>query len=203
MPFQRRGGVLRPLLNASKWGAKQLLRTAIQDFDFRHITAEGIIDMTGRRYMLDHRHFARLYADGRQWEGRSGRAIATLPADSEELPTPMWLLDLLSGLTNVTDINIEDVRGAPCYHLAAPADVSRAANATSGAVAVPARRRFEDLLALPMDVWVDQTHIRRIRFASSQKLEHRTETLELWDFGIRVDDLDWTRLPTFRSPDAG
>jgi hypothetical protein len=200
MPYRRRGGLLRPVLNASKWGAKQLLRTATKDIDLRHFTAEGVIDMTGRRYMLDHRHFARLYADGHQWEGRSGRAIATLAADSDELPTPLWLLDLLGGVTDVVDIGTEDVRGTSCHHVAATVDVSRAAKATRAAVAVPARRRYEDLLALPVDVWIDPTHIRRIRFASSHKLEQRTDTMELWDFGTPIDDLDWTRLPTFRTP---
>ena len=112
----------------------------------------------------------------------------------------MWLLDLLAGVTDAADVGAEDVRGAPWRHLTGHADISRAAKVVSGAVAVPARRRFEDLLALPVDVWLDDTHIRRIRFNSNQSGEQRSETLELWDFGARLDDLDWTRLPTFRSP---
>ena len=79
MPNQRRGGVLRPLLKGTKWAAKQLLANVTRDFDFRHQSAEGILDMTARRYMLDYGNFARLYADGQEWHGRSGRAIATLP----------------------------------------------------------------------------------------------------------------------------
>ena len=57
--------------------------------------------------------------------------------------------------------------------------------------------RFEDLLALPVEVWLDAQHVRRVRY----RPEHLTETLELWDFGVALDDLDWTRLPAFRSPD--
>jgi hypothetical protein len=202
MPNQRRGGVLRPLLKGTKWAAKQLLANATRDFDFRHQSAEGVLDMTARRYMLDYGNFARLYADGQEWHGRSGRAIATLPPDAGALPTPLWLLDLLSGLTDAIDVDTEHVRGARCRHLAAKADLSLAARVTSGAVAVPACARFDDLLALPVDVWVDESHIRRIRFSSHQRIDQRTETLDLGNLGMRLDDLNWTRLPTFRSPDA-
>jgi hypothetical protein len=39
----------------------------------------------------------------------------------------------------------------------------------------------------------------------SGALEHvsRTATLELWDFGVPVDSLDWSRLPSFRAPGQG
>jgi hypothetical protein len=201
-PYPRRGGVLRPFLNVSKRAAKQLVKKAWPDLDFRHQTAEGVIDLTGRRlrYMLDYGSYARLYTDGQEWSGRSGRAIATLPPSFDQMPTPLWLLDLLAGVTDATDLGAEDVRGARWRHLTGHADLSRAAEVVPGALAVPARERFEDLLALPVDVWLDDTHIRRIRFNSDEGGEQRSETLELWGFGARVDDLDWTRLPTFRSP---
>jgi hypothetical protein len=48
MPSQRRGGLLRPLLNGTKWAAKQSLANATRDFDFRHQSAEGVLDMTAR-----------------------------------------------------------------------------------------------------------------------------------------------------------
>jgi hypothetical protein len=50
---------------------------------------------------------------------------------------------------------------------------------------------------LPAEVWLDDSHIRRVRFVS----ERRIESLELWDFGASLEGLDWTRLPTFRSPE--
>jgi hypothetical protein len=144
-------------------------------FDFRPQTAEGVIDVTGRRYMLDYRHYARLSADGQEWDGRSGRAIATLPPNREAVPTPLWLLDLLAGLTEAIDLDTEDVRGAPCRRLATKADLSRA----------PLTTQISAESASTPD----------------QGAEQRTETLELWDFRVRLDDLDWTRLPTFRSLD--
>jgi hypothetical protein len=59
------------------------------------------------------------------------------------------------------------------------------------------RGRFEDLLSLPIEVWVDESHVRRIRFEHKDQVD----TVELWDFGTPMDGLDWTRLPTFRSPE--
>jgi hypothetical protein len=28
----------------------------------------------------------------------------------------------------------------------------------------------------------------------------KERTTELWDFGVSLEDLDWTRLPDFRNP---
>jgi hypothetical protein len=199
MRHRRRGGLLRPILNAGKSGAERLVQLATDDLDFRHQTAEGIIDITGRRYMLDYDSYARLYADGKEWDGRSGRALTTLPPDAFALPTPLWLLDLVAGVVEASETGTDEVRGATCRHLAGTADLSRASRAAPGGIAAPGRRRFEDLLALPVEVRIDNTQIRRIRFSFSEGVERHTDTLELWDFGAPLDDLDWTRLPTFRS----
>jgi hypothetical protein len=109
----------------------------------------------------------------------------------------LWLLDLLAGLTVATDEGGADVRGTACRHFSTTVDVSRASNVTPGGVAVPRLRRYEDLLALPVAVWIDDEHVRRVRF----RAEDRIDTVELWDFGVSLGDLDWTRLPTFRSPE--
>jgi hypothetical protein len=194
---RRRGGLLRPVTRVAKRAGTHVLAAATRRLDFRHQSAEGVLDLAARRYMLDYGSYARLYAEGRRWDGRSGRALATLPAAEHELPTPLWLLDVLAGLNAADDAGTEAVRGAACRRVAATADVSRASAATPGGVAVPTRARFEDLLALPVEVWLDDAHIRRVRF----RFEDRTETLELWDFGLPLDDLDWSRLPTFRSPE--
>lgn len=164
------------------------------------------MDVAGRRFMLDYGSYARLYADGQLWHGRSGRRLATLPA--HELPpdatpaTPLWLLDLVAGIFEASDTGGgQEVRGAACRHLSATTDLSRATKATPGGIGVPARKRFEDLLSMPVELWLDDTHIRRVRFSSQEANEHRSEALKLWDFGVALDEFDWTRLPTFRSPD--
>jgi hypothetical protein len=195
-PKRRRGGLMGPVTSAAKAAGKRLLKAATRNFDFRHQTAEGVIDLEGRRYMLDYGSYARLYTNGKEWDGRSGRLLSTLPPDEQEMPTPLWLLDILAGLTAATEEGTQDVRGAPCRCFTATVDISRASKLTPGGVAVPTLGRFEDLLALPIEICLDDQHVRRVRFHP----EHRTETLELWDFGVSLDDLDWSRLPTFRSP---
>jgi hypothetical protein len=197
MPQRRRGGLLRPLIRVGKAVGKRLWTRALGDFDFRRQEAEGVIDLARRRYMLDYGHYARLFADGQEWEGRSGRPLSTLPPDTDALPTPLWLLDLLAGITETRDAGTEEVRSTPCRRIAAKTDLSRASRDTPGGVAVPELGRFEDLLALPIEVWVDEAHVRRVRLERA----HEVETLELWGFGTPLDGLDWTRLPTFRSPE--
>src|SRR4051812_14941018 len=49
---RRRGGLMRPLTWAAKAAGKRLLKAASRNFDFRHQSAEGVIDVRGRRYML-------------------------------------------------------------------------------------------------------------------------------------------------------
>ena len=53
-------------------------------------------------------------------------------------------------------------------------------------------------------VWIDGQRIQRfqtVERGSGRSLSRtRTETVELWDFGVPVDSLDWSRLPTFRAP---
>ena len=53
-------------------------------------------------------------------------------------------------------------------------------------------------------VWIDGQHVRRFqtveRGSDRYALAARTETVELWDFGVPVDELDWSRLPSFRTP---
>jgi len=197
MPQRRRGGLLRPLMRAGKAAGKRLLTRALGDLDFRRQEAEGFIDLARRRYLLDYGHYARLFADGQEWDGRSGRLLSTLSADTDVVPTPLWLLDLLAGVTETRDAGTEGVRGTPCRRIAAKTDLSRASRDIPGGIAVPQLGRFEDLLALPIEVWVDESHVRRVRF----ERDDRVETVELWDFGTPLDAIDWTRLPTFRSPE--
>jgi len=62
---------------------------------------------------------------------------------------------------------------------------------------------------LVLTVWIDGRHVRRVRFEDRAPKDLRAEqrasvakvlTLELWDFGVLVQELDWSRLPNFRTP---
>jgi hypothetical protein len=174
MPQRRRGGLARPLLNAGKAASKRLWKLAARKFDLTHQLAEGVIDMPGRRYTLHYGSYAVRY---------------TGPADAdmtETVPTPLWLLDLLVGVTEAEDTGTESVRATTCRRIRVKADLRRASQAAPGGMAVPHVGRFEDLLALTTDVWLDNAHVRRLSFAT----ETQTDTLELWDFGAPLDDLD-------------
>jgi hypothetical protein len=199
-PTPRRRPRSRPvrlLSSIAKASAKRLW-TPITD-RFRHMEAEGVIDFGHRRYAVDYGYYSLVYLDGQEWSGRSGRARLTLSARSDVVPTPLWLVDLLSGVTHADDSGTDIVRGGTCRRIAARVDVGQASAATPGGVAAPALTRFEGLLSLPVDVWIDDTHVRRVRCTA----DHKTDTIELWDFGVRIKALDWTYMPTFRSPDAG
>jgi hypothetical protein len=92
---------------------------------------------------------------------------------------PLGLLMLLQGTTRARYVRDETVRGTPARVIAVrtgPADLT---------------------------VWVDDQHVRRIRLEGRDSIRWAsvswTATLELWDFGVPVDSLDWSRLPSFRA----
>jgi hypothetical protein len=122
--------------------------------------------------------------------GRAVWALSTLPSAPSEQPVPFWLVDLLNGVSWAAPADRQDVRGASCRRY--PASVARGHAATM----LP-RNWLDEGSDLPIELWIDDRYIRRIRVVA----ERRTWTLELWDFGVDVDDFDWTRLPVFRSLD--
>lgn len=193
------GALLWPVELVAKAAGRRLWTLVGHGISFRRQEAEGVIDFKHRRYAVDYGGYSRMYVDGQEWTGRSGRARLTLSPHADVVPTPLWLVDLVAGVTHADDNGTDIVRGATCRHFSARVDVSRASAATSGGVAVPARGSFDELLSLPVEVWVDDTYVRRVRYEG----DHTAETVELWDFGVRIKALDWIYMPTFRSPDAG
>jgi hypothetical protein len=187
------------MLKIGKAVGKGLLKATSADVDFGRLDGEGVVDFAGRRYLIDYGAYAVLYARDKEWSGRSGRELFTLEPDLDVVPRPLWLLDLLAGVTSARDLGPDEVRGARCRHLAATADLGKASSLMPGGLTPPSVRRFEDLLALPVEVWLDESNLSRVRFVAKDHVE----TLELWDHGVSLDHLDWTRLPTFRTPPEG
>lgn len=198
MPAQpRRGPVQRAIRGAGKAAGKGLWRVVTRGADFRHQSAEGIIDFTGRRFMIDYGSYAVLQVDGQQWSGRSGRPLSTLPASASRVGSPLWLIDLLGGLTDAVDQGSEEIEGNTWRHWTVTADLAAASAVLPHGMPSPASNRFEDLHQQSLGVWADATHLRRIRFVD----DTRSETVTFSDFGSELEDLDWDRLPTFCSPE--
>jgi hypothetical protein len=111
----------------------------------------------------------------------------------------LWLLRLLPGVTDAAVEGTDTLHGTACRRLAAHVDMHRASAATEGGLRPPPVERFEHLRALPLTAWIDGQHVRRIRFEHGAPAKHLM-TVELWDVGVPVANLDWSRLPAFRSP---
>jgi hypothetical protein len=203
---RRRGGLLRPVAKLAKASAKQAGKAAwrhwMSDVDPRHQTAEGIIEPPTRRHMVDFGSYAELYKDGKRWGGRSGRSLATLepwPEARGQIDL-WWLLDALRGTVEARLEGEEALHGVPTRRIAARVDLARASALAPRGLQVPSVARFEELAALPLTVWIDREHVRRARFEEG---DHgaTTLTLDLLEFDPATADVDWDRLPTFRSPE--
>ena len=146
---------------------------------FTHQVGEGFLEAAARRYQIDYGPYAQMYIDGNRFGGQPGHPVQ--PRHRDHLPEqsydPLGLLMLLQGTTDAQHVRDETVRGTPCRMVAV-----RAGSAE-------------------LTVWVDDQHGRRIRVgehaSSGQASVSRTVTLELWDFGVPADPLDWSRLPNF------
>ena len=193
---RRRGGLLRPLIHAGSMAGKRAFTAGLGKL-VKDLKGEGYIDFRRHRCALDYGSYALIVADDRMWSGRSGRPVATLPDETATSIEPMWLLDLVRGVTGVEAEGEELVRGRKRQHLRTHADMGRAAAVAPAGLPVPiGAARYEDLLRLPLELWLDEDgYIRRLR----QGDETATLTLELLELGAE-GPADWTRLPTFRSP---
>jgi hypothetical protein len=149
---------------------------------FAHPVAAGFIEPAAGRYLMDYGHYAVIYRDGQHFGGRSGTPLQGRHRDRRlpETDTPLTLLRRPHGATGARHVGDEPVRGTPCRVIAV----------TGAGLA-------------ELTVWIDDEHIRRIRREERAEKISRTATLELWDFGVPVDSLDWSRLPSFRSPGQG
>lgn len=191
-----------PILGAGRFAwslvGRPVWRAATRGVDVRHMTAEGIIDFTGRRFMIDYGSYAILQVGSQEWDGRSGRALSTLPASAARVGSPLWLVDLVGGTTGAENLGVDHVQGREWRRYLATASLAEASADVPAGMASPGHDRFEDLLRLEVEVWLDAVYLRQVRFIVDRD---RVETVTLRDFGTPVEGLDWDRLPTFRSPD--
>jgi len=171
---------------------------ATQGADPRHQVGQGVLDLPGRRSMLDYGSYAVLQAGTHEWSGRSGRALDTLPTSPPRIASPLWLVDLVAGVTTAVDQGTDEVDGQGWRHLRASASLAKASSRRPEGMASPARARYEELEELPLKVWLFNGHLSRVRFVD----DRRTESVTLTEFGIDTAGLDWSRLPNLGGPTA-
>jgi hypothetical protein len=165
------------------------------------MVAAGVAEPARGRYMINFGSSAQLHAGGKTFSGRSGRSLEAVHASTggQQVGEVLWLLQLLLGTTDAGLDGTETIRGTACRKLAVHADLERASNAGEEGLRPPLVERFEELRALPATVWIDGQHVRRVRFEQGSPAS-QISTLDLWEFGVPVGELDWSRLPTSGSP---
>jgi hypothetical protein len=182
-PAQDRHGPFRRLAGAAvtaAWGhivpeqARTRLRTASSGI------AMGVVEPSARRFQ-HHRV--------RQDYGMPGMLMVFRPSEMDPAPDvygaagedPLELLMRLRPVTAARYAGEETIREARCR---------KTAVIVSGTAAV-------------FTVWADGKHVRQIQAVTPKKTERgvvtvlatTTVTVQLWDFGVPVDPMDWPPLP--------
>ena len=189
-PIQRpRPGLIGRLAGRAARGAWRRIAPEVTPAEFRemflHQFGAGFVEPAAGRYQIDWGGWAQLITDGRGFSGASGAPLGPRYENRRGRPRrddPLDTLRRLQGASAARWAGQEQVRWTTC----------RMATTTTG------QEEFT--------VWIDDQRVRRFRTvqrgSGRSARTTRTETVELWDFGVPVDSLDWTRLPSFRTDRA-
>jgi hypothetical protein len=172
---------------------KRLLGSAVADMtaaEFRelllHQYGAGFIEPAAGRYLIDFGGYAQVLVDGRRFGGLSGEPLGPryeIRPHRFRRDDPLDALRKLQRATAARWAGTEQVRWMTCRVVATTVD------------------------DMEFTVWLNDQHIQRFqtveRGSGRSARAARTETVELWDFGVPVDQLDWSRLPTFRTDRSG
>jgi hypothetical protein len=138
---------------------------------------EGFIEPPADRYQIYWGGYATVVTGGRQFFGRPGEPVEEHPTSDSDAGEDSLLepLEDMRGAASARFSGEDVVRGTPCQVI----------------TAVTNSREFT--------VWVDDIYIRRISAKTARPSlwgTFRAEvTLELWDFGVATEALDWSRFP--------
>ena len=182
---RRRPGPLGRLTRFAAKAAWQRIAPGVDGADlrdaFKHLLGEGFIEPAAGRYLIDYGDYAQMLVDGKRFGGQSGQPLRPRNRDRgapDQLGDPLTVLRLMQEVAAARHVGDETVRETLCRMVTVRAGSSE------------------------FTVWIDHEHIRRIQSedrASKQGSSlTRRRTLELWDFGVSLDSLDWSRLPSFR-----
>jgi hypothetical protein len=186
-PLRRRPGLLGRL---TRRAAKAAWERVAPDTDpaelrelFLHQFGAGFIEPAAGRYLIDFGGYAQVLVDGRRFGGLSGEPLGPryeLRPHRFRRDDPLDALRKLQRATAARWAGTEEVRTTTCRVVTTTVDDNE------------------------FTVWIDDERIRRFqtveRGSGRSARATKTETVELWDFGVPVDALDWSRLPTFRTP---
>lgn len=198
-PGQRRGGV--------QGLARRLLGALVHQGT--HISGEGFAEPAARRYMIDGGGLGGFVCrEGMVEQGRHGRRLGRPRGEPEQFIVMHWLWPLwaLAGTVTARVDGTEAVRGVPCQRLIAETDLARALAAGGNGWPSSFRPGAGAPATAALAVWIDDRHVRRVRFTQSPTGEVSPEPadradrastvdVELWDFGASAAPLDWSRFP--------
>jgi hypothetical protein len=151
-----------------------------------HQYGAGFIEPAAGRFLVDFGGYAEMLVDGRRYGGLSGQPVGPRHEQRPHRNRRDDPLDALRKLQRATEARwagTERVRETTCR--------------------VAATRVNDE----EFTVWLDDQRVQRFRTvhhgSGRSGRATTTETTELWSYGAPVDDLDWTRLPAFRTPADG
>jgi hypothetical protein len=150
---------------------------------FLHQVGAGFVEPAADRYLIDFGGWSQVLTDGRRFGGLSGEPLGPryeIRPHRFGRDDPLDALRKLQRATAARWAGTEQVRWTTCRVVETMVDDNE------------------------FTVWIDDERIRRFqtveRGSGRSALATKTETVELWDFGVPVDSLDWSRLPDFRTP---
>jgi hypothetical protein len=198
-PEQRLGGV--------QGLARRLLGALVHEGT--HIAGEGFAEPAARRYMIDGGGLGGFVCrEGIVEQGRHGRRLGRPHGESGQDIVMHWLWPLwaLTGTVSARVVGTEAVRGVSCQQLIAEADLALALATGGNRWPSSFRPGAGAPATAALAVWIDDQHVRRVRFTQSSSGEVSPEPadrtsrvstvdIELWDFGTSVARLDWSRFP--------
>jgi hypothetical protein len=190
-------------------GLRGLWRRGVGNFFnlLMHSAFAGFAEPAAGQYLVEHRGYAQLFADGRLYRGRAGRPLTALtperPGDADVDRNLFWPLWVLSGATGARFDGSE----TPGRRYIVQADLDQAAAARNLTGDWPVHFVKDPPPPHPpaFTVWTDGQYVRGVRFAKQAGNDITSDLdgygaltqLELWDFGVSVAHLDWSRLPDF------
>ncbi len=153
-PRQQGGSPRRRLRRAAGHAAGQVFywgsRRVLEHYSKPMMAgADGVLDLASHRCVSRYPGLSKseLIVEDRRWYGEPGTAVDGLTAGRASATQPLWLLDLIRGVTDAQEHAPEEVDGASARRFSAQADLHRAAAAVSYRMALPSNTTYLDELA--------------------------------------------------------